>query len=214
MSSVPRPDTRERLLDAAITLFARQGYAQTSIADIQRTCGLAPGSGALYKHFSSKRELLEAATRRYVDRLADYRKRFDAEPTDNAGQALRRAATLIWEGIDDNALLLRVIFREPTFPELADELWSAITANAYQRFADGLRAGVDAGAVQIADPEAAAAVLVASLAYYPMVAMLIGHTPGGVDRERYSAAWLEHARAVLRQAADASEVTRGDDSST
>ena len=195
--------TRERLLETAITLFARQGYEATSIADIQRACGLTPGSGALYKHFSSKRELLDVATRRYVDRLTEDRRRFDAEPTDNAEQALRRAATLIWDGIDDNALLLRVIFREPTFPELADELWSAITANAYQRFAAGLRAAVKAKAMQIADPEAAAAVLVASLAYYPMVRLLIGHTPRGVDRERYRAAWIGHARAVLRQAADA-----------
>jgi pyruvate-formate lyase-activating enzyme len=70
----------------------------------------------------------------------------------------RRVGRPIWDGIDDNALLLRVIFREPTFPELADELWSAITANAYQRFAAPLRAAVDAAAMQIADPEAAAAV--------------------------------------------------------
>ena len=138
-----------------------------------------------------------------MDRLTEDRKRFDAEPTDNAEQALQRAATLIWDGIDDNALLLRVIFREPTFLELAEELWSAITANAYQRFAAALRAAVDAGAMQIADPEAAAAVLVASLAYYPMVGLLIGHTPGGIDRERYSAAWIGHAQAVLKQAADA-----------
>ena len=195
--------TRERLLEAAITLFARQGYEATSIAEIQRACGLAAGSGALYKHFSCKRELLEVATRRYADRLTEDRKRFDAEPTDNVEQALARAATLIWDGIDDNALLLRVIFREPTFPELAEELWSAITANAYQRFAAGLRAAVDTGAMQVADPEAAAAVLVASLAYYPMVGLLIGHTPGGVDRQRYRAAWIGHAQAVLRQAADA-----------
>jgi len=195
--------TRERLLEAAITLFARQGYEATSIAEIQRACGLAPGSGALYKHFSCKRELLEVATRRYVDRLTEDRKRFDAEPTDNVEQGLARAATLIWDGIEDNALLLRVIFREPTFPELAEELWSAITANAYQRFAAGLRVAVDTGAMRIADPEAAAAVLVASLAYYPMVGLLIGHTPGGVDRQRYRAAWIGHAQAVLRQAAHA-----------
>jgi AcrR family transcriptional regulator len=213
MGLVTEPSTRERLLDAAITLFSRQGYAQTSVADIQRACGLAAGSGALYKHFSSKRELLEAAIRRYVDRLANDRKQFDAEPTGTTEHALRRAATLIWDGIDDNALLLRIVFREPTFPELADELWSAITANAYQRFAAGLRAAVKAGAVRIADPEAAAAVLVASLAYYPMVRLLIGHTPGGVDQERYCAAWIEHARGVLRQAADR-RATLGNDSST
>ena len=127
----------------------------------------------------------------------------DAEPTGNTEQALRRAATMIWDGIDDNALLQRVTFREPTFRELADELWSAITANAYQRFAAALRAKVNAGKMQIADPEAAAAVLVASLAHYPMVRLLIGHTPGGVDRERYRAAWIGQAQAVLKQAAHA-----------
>jgi AcrR family transcriptional regulator len=198
MSSAARPGTRERLLDAAITLFARQGYAETSIADIQRECGLAAGSGALYKHFSSKRELLEAATIRYVQRLADYPVRFNAELTGNGEEVLRWVATMIWEGIDDNALLLRVIFREPGFSDLADQLWKAITENAYGRFAGGLRAAVEQGTLTIADPEAAAAVLVASLAYYPMVRMLIGHTPGEIDRDRYLDAWISHARAVLR----------------
>jgi AcrR family transcriptional regulator len=189
--------TRERLLDAAIRLFARQGYAETSIADIQRDCGLSAGSGALYKHFSSKRELLEAATRRFADRLANDRKRFDVNPGDGTEQVLRRAAMLIWDGIQENAPLLRVIFREPAFPELADELWSAITENAYRGFASGLRVVVDAGMMRIDDPDATAAVLVASLAYYPMVGLLIGHTPGDIDRDRYLQAWISHARAGL-----------------
>ena len=189
--------TRERLLDAAIKLFARQGYAETSIADIQRDCGLSAGSGALYKHFSSKRELLEAATRRFADRLANDRKRFDVNPGEGTEQVLRRAATLIWDGIEENSPLLRVIFREPAFPELADELWSAITENAYRGFASGLRVVVDAGMMRIDDPDATAAVLVASLAYYPMVGLLIGHTPGDIDRDRYLEAWISHARAGL-----------------
>jgi AcrR family transcriptional regulator len=198
MSSAAQRGTRERLLDAAIALFARQGYAETSIAAIQRECGLAAGSGALYKHFASKRELLEAATVRYVKRLADYPVRFDTELTGNAEQALRGIATIIWDGIDDNALLLRVIFTEPGFPDLADQLWTAITENAYGRFAGELRAAVEEGMLTIVDPEAAAAVLVAALAYYPMVRMLIGHTPGEIDRDRYLDAWISHARAVLR----------------
>ncbi|PXW96282.1 TetR/AcrR family transcriptional regulator [Mycolicibacterium moriokaense] len=187
--------TRERLLDAAIRLFARQGYAETSIADIQRDCGLSAGSGALYKHFSSKRALLEAATRRFADRLANDRKRFEVNPGDGTEEVLRRAATLIWDGIEENSPLLRVIFREPAFPDLADELWSAITENAYRGFAGGLRVVVDAGMMRIDDPEATAAVLVASLAYYPMVRLLIGHTPGDIERDRYLEAWISHARA-------------------
>lgn len=194
-AGAPQVGTRERLLDAAIKLFARQGYAETSIADIQRECGLSAGSGALYKHFSSKRQLLEAATRRFADGFADDRKRFHVNPGESTEEVLRRAATLIWDGIEENAPLFRVIFREPAFSDLADELWSAITENAYRRFAKGLRVVVDAGMMRIDDPEATAAVLVASLAYYPMVRLLIGHTPGEVDRDRYLEAWISHARA-------------------
>jgi len=188
---------RDQLVQAAIDLFSTKGYAATSVADIQTACGLTAGSGALYKHFSSKRELLEAATRRFADRLANDRKRFDVSPGDGTEQVLRRAATLIWDGIEENSPLLRVIFREPAFPELADELWSAITENAYRGFASGLRVVVDAGMMRIDDPDATAAVLVASLAYYPMVRLLIGHTPGDIDRDRYLEAWISHARAGL-----------------
>jgi len=58
---MPAPATR--LLDAALTLFARHGYAATSVADIQQACGLSPGSGALYKHFPSKKALLQGGGR-------------------------------------------------------------------------------------------------------------------------------------------------------
>jgi hypothetical protein len=51
--------------------------------------------------------------------------------------------------------------------------------------------------MRIDDPDATAAVLVASLAYYPMVGLLIGHTPGDIDRDRYLQAWISHARAGL-----------------
>lgn len=174
-----------------MTLFARQGYVQTSVAEIQQACGLAANSGALYKHFSSKRELLEEATRRYVDRLADDRKRFDTESVSNVEQALHLAATLVWDNIANNSALLRVIFREPTFPDLANQLWSAVTAHAYQRFAATLGA-----AAHIVDPEATATVLLTSLIHYPMIQLLINHTPGDIDQERYRAAWIEHAQAI------------------
>ena len=60
----PDSSTRDRLLEVALALFARQGYSATSVADIQQACGLSPGSGALYKHFPSKKALLQEAKRR------------------------------------------------------------------------------------------------------------------------------------------------------
>ena len=187
---------REQLLNTAMELFAQQGYAQTSVAEIQQACGLAPSSGAMYKHFASKRELLEAATEHYLGRLADDRKWFDAESADgDVERALQSAAELVWKNIDNNAELLRIVYSEH-IPDLADQLWSAVTANAYQGLAEVLRRAVEAGTLRVTDPDATATVLLASLIHYPLIQLLINHTPGDIEEGRYRAAWLEHARAI------------------
>jgi AcrR family transcriptional regulator len=58
--SEPRPSkserTRQSVLDAAARLFARNGYADTSLAQIADEVGIKAGS--LYYHFDSKEELV------------------------------------------------------------------------------------------------------------------------------------------------------------
>lgn len=53
--------TRRELVTAARDLFLRDGYAQTSPNDIAVACGMT--KGALYHHFSSKTDLLDAVVR-------------------------------------------------------------------------------------------------------------------------------------------------------
>lgn len=55
-----RVNTKEKLKSAALTLFARRGFARTSIAAIEAKAGLAPRAGAFYRHFKSKQALFEA----------------------------------------------------------------------------------------------------------------------------------------------------------
>lgn len=45
-------DTRHRILDAALTLFAEKGYANVFVAEIADAVGIKAPS--LYKHFGSK----------------------------------------------------------------------------------------------------------------------------------------------------------------
>lgn len=85
--------TRDRLLDAAIELFARQGYAATSVAEIQQASGLSPGSGALYKHFQSKSALLREATQRQVNRMLAVREEHDRTRPADTREALRASTT-------------------------------------------------------------------------------------------------------------------------
>jgi AcrR family transcriptional regulator len=55
--------TRERLIDAALRLFAEKGYQSTSVADIQRES--ACHSGSFYHFFPAKQDLLLAVLHRY-----------------------------------------------------------------------------------------------------------------------------------------------------
>lgn len=51
-----RVDARQRVLDAAVDLFARQGYDGTSVAQVIAQAGVA--KGGFYHHFASKEALL------------------------------------------------------------------------------------------------------------------------------------------------------------
>jgi len=195
-------NTRDRLLDAAIALFARQGYASMSVADIQQACGLSAGSGALYKHFPSKSALLQEATQRQVDQIVAAREAHDGARPADAHEALRRAAEQIWGTIEGNADLFRVMFREPeAIDDYADELWSAVTFNAYDRMSSALSAAAAAGSSGAEDPEATSAVLLAGLVYLPIVQLLISRSPGSIDGDRFRAAWLRLAESVFAGAA-------------
>lgn len=51
-------NTRERILNAALHCFAQNGYEAASISDIALQLGIS--KGALYRHFSNKRAILDA----------------------------------------------------------------------------------------------------------------------------------------------------------
>ena len=50
--------TRQDLLDAALTVFSQKGYTATRLEDVARTAGVT--RGAIYHHFGSKAELYSA----------------------------------------------------------------------------------------------------------------------------------------------------------
>jgi len=189
---------RDRLLAAALKLFAAKGYAATSVADIQRTSGLAPGSGALYKHFASKRELLEAAVTHRIDSIVAAREEYDAGDPGSVEQAVRTAGQLIWNNLKQSEDVLKVMLREPDeLGDLNEKTWQVITDNAYQRFAQELAASNRSGRTRIPDPEATAAVAIASLSYAATLQALTGRSPGNIDEDRYFEAWVNQTLSVL-----------------
>lgn len=58
-------NTRERILETALALFSQRGYLGTSMRDIAKELGMT--KGALYKHYTSKQEILDSIVTRMAD---------------------------------------------------------------------------------------------------------------------------------------------------
>lgn len=86
-------DTRERILLAALELFAADGYEAVSVSQIAGKLGIT--KGALYRHYQNKRDIFESILRRMEEKDAQQaRDHFVPEGTLAEGEAAYHAATL------------------------------------------------------------------------------------------------------------------------
>lgn len=111
---MPAAPTRERLVTEAMRLFGEQGYSATSVAQIEAAAGLAPGSGALYHHFKSKEELLDAGIDRQLDRrraMRDIRALFAG--LGDLRSELTMLGRYVLTVLDEESQLLRIASRIP-----------------------------------------------------------------------------------------------------
>lgn len=60
---------REEILETAETVFLEKGFLASSVGDIIQALGIS--SGAVYHHFTTKREILEGLAERGVRKLRD-----------------------------------------------------------------------------------------------------------------------------------------------
>jgi AcrR family transcriptional regulator len=80
--SAPEVGTREKILEVALDLFIRKGYAETSLREIAAELGIT--KAALYYHFQAKADILLALHQR-VHLLTDgLALAFEGDPTDEA----------------------------------------------------------------------------------------------------------------------------------
>lgn len=112
--------TRQRILDAALALFAAQGYGATSVAAIAREAGVVPET--IYAAFATKRGIVDGLIARAVpaEVLADVDANWHAREGDPAAQLAVVAgfATSFWGRNDELAMVFR---RGTGDADIADE---------------------------------------------------------------------------------------------
>ena len=78
-------DTKQRILDEALTLFSEKGYANVFVGDIADRVGIKAPS--LYKHYKSKRAIFDAIVELMNSRFAEQAKALNINGTDAAADA-------------------------------------------------------------------------------------------------------------------------------
>lgn len=180
-TSVP---TRERLLDAGLSIFARKGFSATTVGEIERAAGLVPRRGALYRHFPGKLALLEAAVAQHdadIDRVVlDLTAAADGDPKTLA------VAFTSWllADMDRQKLMTQILEREggrlkkvrDRFRSGADQGFHA-TCQLLDRWAKARRLNLDARAVAV--------VLMGAVVNFRRSNWTLGRSPLGLTDQEF-----------------------------
>lgn len=105
--------TKKAILAAAIELFGRYGFEQTSIEQLAKAAGV--GKGTVYSYFATKREILQAF---YEDEL-EYVHEQLASKTDQDATILEQMMAIYWaefQYITRNPEFGRLFLQEMIFP--------------------------------------------------------------------------------------------------
>jgi AcrR family transcriptional regulator len=184
--------TRERLLDAAMELFARQGFASTSVGAIEQAAGLAPRSGALYQYFASKDELLVAALERKMESLDDLGSALEMLPLGDLRSELRLLARWNLRSLAERDALTRFVLRDAQHvpARLRRRMFERLVERPYAQVVTWVKQRVGPAAAGASDVYALTLIAVESMAAYTTLRTTFGRLPDDIDDDRFVEAWV------------------------
>jgi AcrR family transcriptional regulator len=176
---------RERILDAAMDVFAEEGFRGATISEVERRVGLAAGTGSLYRHFPSKEALLQAAVEREVTRLRGEMAQARAtlalpdDPRERSAQIYQQ----ILHDLRGFERLFRLMINEgDRVPELRQAIWSAVQRPIRQ---------------PPQHEDVVEAIAMAALGGYHLFSMMQGRPFNGVSEELFVHALTEITRRAI-----------------
>ena len=204
-------NTQDAILDAAERLFARQGYAATTIKQIGKEA--AVNSALLYYYYENKETLYRAMLQRILGQLLA-----------RGADAIERATTHADRIRAFVRMQVRVLADHPHFPQLfvremvdhqashAEEAITNTAAGAFKRLCAVIEAGQRDGAFRRTfDPRFAAISIIAQIAYFviarPAVGILLGRGTGGPPSE-VAESFYQHAEEFALSALVAASASR------
>ncbi|MEM7409828.1 MAG: TetR/AcrR family transcriptional regulator [Myxococcota bacterium] len=185
--------TRDAILDAALRLSARRGFASLTVETICAEADVARAT--FFLHYPSKAALVSEWSRRLASALASEAEVSSATARGSAAREYRMLAERLCEvWLDQNSLMPALV--QQFFAELAPSVPAAPGASRPPELGAWLAARVRAGQARgelraQADPETSA------LTFLTGLAALCARSDAEADaaRERFLASWLQGLRA-------------------
>jgi len=184
------PLRRKEIIQAALACFTDMGFAQTSMADIQRRSNASTGS--IYHHFKSKEQL---AAEVYLEGIRDYQEGFLAvlEDEKNARNGIFAVIRYHLQWVSKHPDWTRYLFQKAhaAFMASAANVFAGLNAEFMKRCARWLGRHVKAGTVRRLPPDMYVAILLGPLMEYTRV-YLAGQTCTPLEhamQELASSAW-------------------------
>ena len=117
--SIGTAERQRQILEAAVRVFARDGYHTSRVGDVAAEAGVA--HGLVYHYFPSKAALLEAVFQETWQGLLEELRRLEGSG-DSAREQLRKVAAIVLRTWRRDPDLIRVLVREVArSPQLQDQ---------------------------------------------------------------------------------------------
>lgn len=175
LTSAVAPDSRARILDAALALMSERGVSGTSMRKLADGCGL--NVATLYHYFPSKADLLRAVIE---ERGLFERLRTDGPPTPRGGSPARRLSGLLhW--LWAQSVAEEVVWRLLVGESLRGDPTARTTATD---LVDGLDAAVAGWVAELVPELAPRAAEAARSIRVLLFALIVEHLALGPDDER------------------------------
>ena len=198
-------ETKDRILEAALRLFARDGYEAVSTSAIAGELGMA--KSALYKHFPDKRAIFDSLVELMLERhrrvgeasgletgavqtAAQAYASADSASMADLGEALFRYWTLDESAVAFRHLLSIERFRDSRVEQVYDELFVGGKLRYHARLFASM---MEAGAFEVRDAVSAA------LEFWSPIALLMDAVDGGMNEDEAIAMVRAHVLAFAQK---------------
>ena len=178
-------ETRKKLLQSALKLFAENGYDGTNVRSINRSIGMA--DGLMYHYFpSGKREIMEVLIREnstgILAKQAEHRADLSNLPLEEVLEQLYHYFDGFFTEYQD---AFKLIFRDDEARRIAREMSLDVTLSESRKwFTLLLRNRAEAGEIREIDYDSATEMLVALFLHH-FVALLTNFVPVKLNNPQY-----------------------------